>query len=78
MGSETVREIYDRHIRSLPAAERLHLLALVAQGLASERGGGHETKRNIMDLHGLGKEIWGEIDPQEYVDELREEWDRQP
>lgn len=78
MESGTARDIYDRHIKSLPAAERLHLLALVAQDLASERAGADGTKRSIMDLHGLGKGIWGEIDPQEYVDELRQEWDRQP
>jgi hypothetical protein len=28
------------------------------------------------DAYGLGKEIWEGIDPQAYVNELRDEWDR--
>jgi hypothetical protein len=34
------------------------------------------SKRSIMELHGLGAEIWQNIDAQSYVDELRNEWDR--
>lgn len=33
------------------------------------------AKRDIMELHGLGKEIWEGIDAQEYVNQLRSEWD---
>ena len=28
-----------------------------------------QPKRSIMELRGLGKEIWEGIDPQKYVDE---------
>ena len=28
----------------------------------------------VEELRGLGKEIWEGIDPQEYVDRLRDEW----
>jgi hypothetical protein len=31
-----------------------------------------------MELHGLGAEIWQGIDAQEYVDQLRSEWDDRP
>jgi plasmid stability protein len=30
---------------------------------------------SIMDLRGLGKEIWKGIDPGRYVDEERRSWD---
>ena len=30
-----------------------------------------QSKRSIMELHGLGAEIWHNIDAQSYVDELR-------
>ena len=33
--------------------------------------GNRSKKRSIMELEGLGKEIWEGIDAQEYVDELR-------
>ncbi len=31
---------------------------------------------DIMELHGLGKEIWEGIDPQQYVDELTKRMER--
>ncbi len=31
-------------------------------------------KRSILELRGLGKEIWQGVDAQKYVDSLREEW----
>jgi hypothetical protein len=31
-------------------------------------------KHKLTDLKGLGKEIWKGVDAQEYVDELRSEW----
>ena len=32
-------------------------------------------KRSILELQGLGKEIWEGIDAQEYIDEERNSWD---
>ncbi len=34
-----------------------------------------EKKRSIKELRGLGKDIWKEIDAQEYVNSERESWD---
>lgn len=31
-------------------------------------------KRQLTELRGLGKEIWAGIDAQEYVNEMRDEW----
>jgi hypothetical protein len=74
-----VREIYEHHIKSLPVAERLQLLAMLAQDVAAQSIPTSEPpRRQIMDLHGLGKEIWQGIDAHEYVDELRQEWVRDP
>ena len=33
-----------------------------------------KPKRSIMELEGLGKEIWQNIDAQEYVDRERLSW----
>ncbi len=35
-------------------------------------------KRNLLELAGLGAEIWEGIDAQEYVNQLRSEWDHRP
>ncbi|MDB9515376.1 hypothetical protein PN466_00150 [Roseofilum reptotaenium CS-1145] len=33
-----------------------------------------KPKHNIMDLEGLGKEIWHGLDAQEYVNQERDSW----
>ena len=33
-----------------------------------------KKKRSILELEGLGKEIWESIDAQEYVDRERDSW----
>ena len=76
----TAETVYEEHVRPLPPQERLRLLALTAKALAEDTGEAPPARprRSIMDLHGLGKEIWEGIDPQEYVNELRAEWDHRP
>ncbi|MCI0710467.1 MAG: hypothetical protein L0154_09935 [Chloroflexi bacterium] len=32
-------------------------------------------KRRLSELRGLGKELWQGVDAQEYVNQLRDEWD---
>jgi hypothetical protein len=32
-------------------------------------------KRSITELRGLGKEIWEGIDAQDYINQIRSEWD---
>jgi hypothetical protein len=34
------------------------------------------TQRSILGLKGLGKEIWADVDADEYVNELRDAWPR--
>jgi hypothetical protein len=33
-----------------------------------------QPKRSILELRGLGKEIWNGIDAQEYVNQERDSW----
>lgn len=35
-------------------------------------------KHSILELAGLGAEIWEDIDAQEYVNQLRSEWNKRP
>jgi hypothetical protein len=32
-------------------------------------------RHSLLELRGLGREIWQGIDPKKYIDELRNEWD---
>jgi hypothetical protein len=79
MSMTKAEEIYERHIKPLPVAERLRLLAVIAHDLAQQPTDvTPRPQRSIMELHGLGAEIWQGIDAQEYVNGLRQEWDHRP
>ncbi|MDQ3181435.1 MAG: hypothetical protein M3Q33_13045 [Acidobacteriota bacterium] len=73
---QTAEEIYQQYIKPLPNNEKLRLIAKVSSDLVENET--EKPKRSIMELHGLGAEIWEEIDAQEYVNELRNEWEHRP
>jgi hypothetical protein len=58
----------------LPPAERIKLIAMTAQDLSQSALPTETPKRSIMELHGLGKEMWQGVDAQKHVEELRQEW----
>ena len=73
----TIEQFYDHHIKPLSVNERLQLASIITQQLAEKNISvepAEKPKHSIMELHGLGAEIWQGIDAQEYVDKLREEW----
>jgi hypothetical protein len=78
MATITVEEIYEQHIKPLTPAQRLRLLAMVAQDLAAAQPEDAPPRRSLLELEGLGAEIWQGIDAQQYVNELRAEWDHRP
>ena len=63
------KEIYEEHVKQMPRAERLRLVELIVREMAiSEKPRG---ERSLLELEGLGAEIWQGIDAQEYVNKLR-------
>lgn len=58
-----------------PCAARLQLLARIAQDLAATDAI-DEPEATLLELEGLGAEIWQGIVAQQYVNELRDEWDK--
>ena len=75
--TDRLEEVYEKYVKPLPTIERLRLLEMTAHDLALTAPLAPQ-KRSILELRGLGKEIWQGIDAQTYVDGLREEWDHQP
>lgn len=62
-----------RKIRARAKRERRSIAQEVIQILSKAV---EETEPlSIMDLKGLGKEIWKGIDPAKYIDEERRSWD---
>jgi hypothetical protein len=71
----TVAEIMEQ-AKILSARERKELVKLLIDSLDTPEA--PVEKHSILELAGLGKEIWEGIDPQEYVNQLRSEWDNRP
>jgi len=59
-------------IHTLSIADRKKLIMLIVDSLV-------ETppikKHSILELEGLGAEIWAGIDAQKYIDDTRNEWE---
>jgi hypothetical protein len=78
MAIMSIEAIYEQHIRALPAGEQLRLVELITSKLAAEVRPEGQRQRSLLELEGLGAELWQGIDAQHYVDELRQEWDQRP
>lgn len=77
----TVEQLYEQHIKPMPVPEQLRLVVLITQQLVEEMPKGEpvtKPKRNLMELHGLGAEIWQGVNAPGYVNDLRQEWDHRP
>ena len=65
---------YVRGIRFLNIDEQLALLEIISTRLKKSIGK-RRIKSSIMELEGLGANIWKGIDAQDYVHKERESWD---
>lgn len=70
----TVMELLQQ-ARMLSVEDRKQLVKLLVDSLETRE---EKPQRRISELRGLGREIWIGIDAQEYVDQLRGEWDERP
>ncbi len=68
----TITEILEQ-AKALSAEERKELAKLILETV--DGADAPHKKHSILELSGLGKEIWEGIDAQEYINELRREWD---
>lgn len=76
-----VKEIYQAHVVALSEKQQLELVTMITHNLASHthrraKPAKSKKKRTIMELHGLGAELWKELDTQHYIDQLRNEWEQ--
>ena len=65
---------YVRGIQGLKAEEQLSLVEMISASLKRTLRK-KRVKHSIMELEGLGADIWKGIDAQEYVREERASWD---
>ena len=70
MSDESREELLRRAKAELSAEEQTRLAEELLQSSARPNG-----TRSILELKGLGKEIWKGIDAAEYVENERRSWD---
>jgi hypothetical protein len=68
----TTLEMVKQLARELPVEERKQVVMDILDSLAAHE---MEQDASLLDLEGLGAEIWSGIDAAQYVDDLRREWD---
>lgn len=69
----SIQEIFQQ-VQSLPIDEQTELIKLLIDAIAHPQRYG-QKKRSLLELEGLGADIWDGVDAQEYVKQLRDEWD---
>ena len=72
----TVAEIMEQ-AKILSPIERKELVKLLVDSLEHEAAS-QPRKRRLSELRGLGKEIWADVDVQQYINQMRDEWDEHP
>lgn len=75
MPTLNIKNVPERLYRELAARARRDCRTVPEQVLLllDEMVGPRETE-SILELKGLGKDRWRDIDPAEYVDQERESW----
>ena len=74
----TVLEVLEQ-AKALKPSERKELVKLLIDTLDTPvTKAPAQATHSILELAGLGAEIWKGIDAQEYVNQLRNEWDKRP
>ena len=72
MSADPYDEILSRAKDQLSQEQQQRLVEELAQHVGRING---RQQHSIMELKGLGKDIWQGIDPDEYVAKERDSWD---
>lgn len=77
MLSTQLKKIYNQHIKSVSTDQKLELIALIRKELsAAPTESKAKKRRSLLELGGGGAELWDDVDPREYIDKLRDEWEK--
>jgi hypothetical protein len=60
--------------QSLTPEEQMRLIEDLSSLICQQGAMISKPKRSILELRGLGKEIWNGVDAQEYVNQERDSW----
>ena len=71
MQNTIYRKLLDE-VEKLSQTDQLRLLEQIAGLIRRKKT--IKSHRSILELQGLGKEVWKDIDAQQYVNEERKSW----
>ena len=76
MATLNIKNLSDRLYRKLQSRAKLHHRSLSQEVTEILEKSVEQTEvLSILDLKGLGKSDWGQLDPSKHVDEERRSWD---
>ena len=61
-----------RSVQALGPADQLRLIAELAASLRGEVG--RQPRRSLLELQGLGRDVWQGVDVDEYLRQERSSW----
>jgi hypothetical protein len=73
-----VEDLYEQQIRKLSREEQIYLLKLIADALAAEVEMQEEKTHSVLEFEGAGAYNPIGMDAQEYINQMRDEWDDHP
>lgn len=73
MLTSTYEEVLDK-VQRLTPDEQLRLLEDLAAIIRGRIKNTAEPVHSLLELEGLGEEVWEGIDPQKYIEEERRSW----
>ncbi len=71
MATDPYDDILNRARTELTQEQKQRLSEILSQDAGRKNGGSHQ----ITELRGLGKEIWKDVDADQYVAKERDSWD---
>jgi hypothetical protein len=77
MAITNITDLYEQYIKPLPEVDQLRLIELISRKLTISVDK-QPKQRSLLELEGLGADLWQGIEAQEYVHKLRQEWDQRP
>ncbi len=75
MSTASLEKLYHEHIKPISVAEKLELISLISRELVEQSAREQKKPRSLLELRGKGADLWHDVEPQEYVNNLRDEWD---
>ena len=78
MQKSSADSIYNKHLKALPVEQQLEIIEVIAEKVSDSLRKLQPSTKNILDLEGVGADLWNTVDAQTYVNTLRNEWNNRP